>query len=376
MSSLRGVIYGLAAASLVGCAPQLLEYDATAPAAVLAPIGVPGVEDARPAFRQIFCAQLREAGVALEDDCPRYLHLLRDEAPPPLAEPPGTLHPGSIRILLVPGALGECVGESGIPFRSGVERLREAGYWVETLKLSGRSGTEHNAARIAEQLSEIPPDDGTPLVLIGYSKGVNDALTFLVEYPDLAQRVDALVGVAGSVNGSPLGDRYAGRYSAFSGLSVPGCPAGDGQMVASLTRPLNLRGLAENPLPSHVRYFSLGAYTDSAHTARALRILFASGLARMEPRNDGQTLYYDQVIPGSVLLGYLNGDHWDVVIPLRERMPFLAANSAGSPDFPRAELLESIVLFLEQYLSTGGPARSMPERPLDEAAPSPVAENG
>ena len=182
--------------------------------------------------------------------------------------------------------------------------------------------------------------------------------------------LDALVSVAGSVNGSPLADRYAGLYSAFSGLSVPGCPAGDGQLVASLTRPLNLRRLAENPLPTHVRYFSLGAYADAPHTARALRMLFASDLARMEPRNDGQTLFYDQVIPGSVLLGYLNGDHWDVVIPLREKMPFLAGNSAGSPDFPRPELLTSIVLFLEQYLTKSRPADALPN--LGKTPPSPV----
>ena len=147
MSRLRSSILGLATLGLTGCAPQLLEYDATAPAAVLAPIGVPGVEDARPEFRQIFCAQLRKAGVSAGNECSRYLHLLRDEAPPPLAAPPMALHPGSIRVVLVPGALGECVGESGIPFRRGVERLRKLGYWVETLKLSGRSGTEHNAAR-------------------------------------------------------------------------------------------------------------------------------------------------------------------------------------------------------------------------------------
>ena len=259
MSRLGRSILGLATLGLAGCAPQLLEYDATAPAAVLAPIGVPGVGDARPEFRQIFCAKLREAGVAASDDCSLYLHRLRDEPLPPPAGPASALRSGSMRILLVPGALGECVGESGIPFRSGVERLREFGYWVDTLNLSGRSGTEHNAARIAEELRKISPDAATPLVLIGYSKGVNDALTFLRKYPDLARRVDALVSVAGSVNGSPLGDRYAGMYSAFSGLSVPGCPAGDGQMVASLTRPLNLRGLAEKPLPSHVRYSLLPA---------------------------------------------------------------------------------------------------------------------
>ena len=41
------------------------------------------------------------------------------------------------------------------------------------------------------------------LVLIGYSKGAPDILGGLVTYPELAQRVAAVVSVAGSVNGSP-----------------------------------------------------------------------------------------------------------------------------------------------------------------------------
>jgi len=352
VSGVRTLLPFLASLALLGCAPQLLDYDATAPAAVVAPIGVPAIEDARPGFRRIFCNRLEKAGALATNGCSEYLHRLRDEAAPEPDVPLPALHPGSLRILLVPGALSECVGASGLPFRAGAEHLRSLGYRVESIPLSGRSGVENNAAQIAEGVRRIPAGEDVPLVLIGYSKGVNDALTFLVRYPGLAQRVDALVSVAGSVNGSPLADRYAGVYAAFADFSVGGCPPGDGQMVASLERPTNLRWLAANPLPQHVRYFSLGAYTDRRHLARALRLLFAPALARMEPRNDGQTLFYDQVIPGSVLLGYLNGDHWDVAIPLRERMPFLAGNSADSPDFPRTELLESIVLFVDQYLAT------------------------
>ncbi len=369
MSSRRPLIFVLATLGLFGCAPQLLEYDATAPAAVLAPIAVPGIEDARPEFRQIFCTQLTEAELASGESCSGYLHRLRDEAPPESAVPIVPMRAASVRILLIPGALSECVGTSGLPFRSGAERLRELGYRVETVKLSGRSGTEHNAAQIADELRRNPREADAPLVLIGYSKGVNDALIFLRRYPDLARQVDALVSVAGSVNGSPLADRYSGIYSMFAGLSVGNCPSGDGQMVASLERPRNLRWLAENPLPTHVQYFSLGAYSDRRHFARALRLFFASDLTRMEPRNDGQTLFYDQIIPGSVLLGYVNGDHWDVAIPLREKMPFFAGNTAGSADFPRSELLQSIVFFVEQYLSTHRSVDTAPDHMPVEAPP-------
>jgi hypothetical protein len=55
----------------------------------------------------------------------------------------------------------------------------------------------------------VPPRRARPLrdvVLIGYSKGTADALTLLVERPDLAPRVRALVTWGGAVGGSYLAD--------------------------------------------------------------------------------------------------------------------------------------------------------------------------
>jgi len=42
-------------------------------------------------------------------------------------------------------------------------------------------------------------------VLVGYSKGVPDIFEFLADYPELVPRVDAVVSIAGAVNGSPIG---------------------------------------------------------------------------------------------------------------------------------------------------------------------------
>ena len=39
----------------------------------------------------------------------------------------------------------------------------------------------------------------------------------------------------------------------------------------------------------------------------------------IDPLNDGQLLFIDQLIPGSALLGYVNADHWTVAIPVEEK---------------------------------------------------------
>ena len=39
-------------------------------------------------------------------------------------------------------------------------------------------------------------------------------------------------------------------------------------------------------------------------------------LAQIDGRNDSQMIFYDQIIPGSTLLGYVNADHWAIVVPI------------------------------------------------------------
>jgi hypothetical protein len=42
----------------------------------------------------------------------------------------------------------------------------------------------------------------------------------------------------------------------------------------------------------------------------------ADKLAMIDSRNDSQMIFYDQLIPGSTLVGYLNADHWAIVVPI------------------------------------------------------------
>ena len=55
--------------------------------------------------------------------------------------------------------------------------------------------------------------------------------------------------------------------------------------------------------------FTLVTVPRREHVSPLMRPAYLT-LARLEPRNDGNLLWYDQIPPGSHLLGYLDADHW------------------------------------------------------------------
>jgi hypothetical protein len=67
----------------------------------------------------------------------------------------------------------------------------------------------------------------------------------------------------------------------------------------------------------------------------------ARQLAAIDPRNDGQLLASDALLPGSTLLAELHADHWDVALP-RDRHPneMLRALTSGR-GFPREALFRT-----------------------------------
>jgi hypothetical protein len=74
-------------------------------------------------------------------------------------------------------------------------------------------------------------------------------------------------------------------------------------------------------------------------------------LAKIDPRNDSQVIYEDQIVPGSVLLGYLNADHWAVVVPVARAHPVIGSTLANRNDYPREALLEAVLRFVEEDLA-------------------------
>lgn len=39
-------------------------------------------------------------------------------------------------------------------------------------------------------------------------------------------------------------------------------------------------------------------------------------LSRVDTRNDGQVIFYDQFLQNSALVAYLNADHWAAAVPI------------------------------------------------------------
>ena len=235
------------------------------------------------------------------------------------------------------------------------------------IKVDALSGTANNARQIRDALLAMPAESGPArLVLIGYSKGAPDILDALVTYPEIRNRVAAVVSAAGAVGGSPLAND-AEQYQADMLRHFPGatCESGDGGAVASL-RPATRRAwLAANPLPMDVRYYSLVTFPQPERISSVLKSSYRK-LARIDARNDSQVIFYDQVIPGSDLMAYINADHWALAVPIARSHATIGAIFVTQNAYPREALLEAVLRFVEEDLSNNNSSdsslRSRPTR--------------
>jgi len=285
-------------------------------------------------------------------NCEQWLWKLNDEAP---VESTGigakSLDP-RLRIVMIGGAFSDCYPEASRVFAGLADRLKQEGFNIATVPTtSGRSSSQFNAREIQQFLTkEMPKVPDSPIILVGYSKGATDILEMLRAYPDVSARIGAVVSIAGSINGSPLADRYAHLYDRFvSKRRFARCLPGDGGVIDSLRTSTRLAWLAREPLPSSIRYYSVGTFTTPDGLARALKYSYRL-LSRIDLRNDGQLLAEDELIPGGTLLGYVNADHWSVALHMEDALPFWAHRRQGVHTFPQNTLLESILIYVQQDL--------------------------
>ena len=337
--------------TIIGCAaPYKYPYSTDFPAAYLHPISTPPVVDGRKRFREIFCRLLAENPEyrAEANNCEDFLLRLNDESPldknPEAVKASGTRY----RILVVPGLFNECFASIALPFEDAIEPLRDRGFKIDQLVVSGRSSSDRNAAHIAEVIENMNLDSNEDLVLVGYSKGAVDILHFLVNHPEQARQVVAVVSIAGAINGSPMASKYGDTYTNLAaGISFSSCEPGDGGAIDSLKRSMRLSWLAANPLPDSVAYFSLVTMTRRENINLLLRIGYDT-LAILSPRNDGQLLSIDQIIPGATLLGYANTDHWSIVLPLEDS--WMSYSLRMPKRFPREILMQAILFYVVETL--------------------------
>jgi hypothetical protein len=341
------------AAALAGCGTApLLTPDLAAPPAILTAAAAAGVVDGRARFREILCA-VTPANTT--PDCEAMLHRLGGEGSPsgrPVWRGPPRR---KLRLAVVPGYGADCFAGLVTVLGDARAHLETLGWPSLDLAVEGLSSSTRNALLIHDQVLAMPLPREERLVLLGYSKGAVDMLEVLTRYPEMRARVAAAVSLAGTIAGSPLADDPP-QLLPWLARNAPGsaCSAGDGGAFESLRRSTRLAMLAAYPpIGVGVPLFSLGAFVARERTSAVL-VPMHDRLAAVDPRNDSQTLFTDQVIPGSVLLGYQNADHWAVGLPLDRARPVLAALFTEHNAFPRPVMLEAVMRTVEESLLESG----------------------
>jgi hypothetical protein len=315
------------------------------------------VRDGRARFDDIFCAVLKEHGPGLPDHRPCEDALSHTVPPPPMPGNPVDLAPSRRHLVvgIVPGVGYECVEKWLEATGSAAAHIRSQGYDMRIMKVDALSGSATNARLIRDEIMAMPEEAGPPrLVLMGYSKGTPDILEAVVDYPEIRSRIAAVVSAAGAVGGSLLAnDATQGQADMMTHFPGATCKSGDQDAVRSLRTDVRRQWLAEHPLPSDIRYYSVVTLPDRERISRILSSSYDK-LAKVDARNDSQVIYSDEFIPGSTLLGFINADHWAIALPIGRSHSFVGSAFVSRNDYPREALLEAVMRYVEEDLGPDG----------------------
>jgi hypothetical protein len=350
----------IAAACLVvaGCASTpLVPFSTETPPLILVPAAQAGVQDKRGRFREIYCAVLAARVGEVPDHRPCDDALTRLGSEPTASGQPVPLGASGRHLVaaVVPGIGYSCFAKWLQPQGTVNEHVGKYGYALTAIPVDALSGTTVNARQIRDWVMAQDPGPGAPrLVLIGYSKGTPDVLEAIVNHPEIRARVAAVVSIAGAVGGSPLANE-AEQYQADVLQHFPGaaCDGGDGGGVASLRPAVRRAWLAQHPLPSSVPMYSVVTLPQPERISSILERTNRK-LNQIDSRNDSQMIFYDQLIPGSTLLGYLNADHWAVVVPIARSHDTIGSMFVTQNAYPREALTEAVLRFVEEDLAARG----------------------
>ena len=314
------------------------------------------VIDDRGRFREVFCRVLEDHGQDLPDyrHCDEALRTTGHEEGGTGAAVPLDDSKADFLILMVPGLGWNCFEDWLDLSHSGARHVAQYGYEIRMVPVDGLSGTSNNARMIRDFVNELSPEDSDRrLILMGYSKGAPDILTALVEYPELAERVDAMVSIAGAVGGSPLSED-ATQAQANMLTVVPGSQCeeedGDNDAVNSLRPDVRKSWMAANPLPPGVEYYSIVTFPEEERVSWALKNSYLL-LGETDIRNDTQLVIFDQFVPGSKVIAVANADHWAIAVPVARTHALFGSTLINRNDYPREAFLEALLRYLEEDIA-------------------------
>jgi hypothetical protein len=186
--------------------------------------------------------------------------------------------------------------------------------------------------------------------MVVYSKGLPDVLEFLLRYPQTSQQIAAIVSIAGASNGSPIADDLYEFYRDWlAGLPIPGCDRGTGEEVQDLRRDVRLGWWKRNRSAIAVPIFSLVAMPRADRVSPILKRMYEK-LSGIDPRNDGQLLWYDAIVTHGYLLGYVNADHLGVAIAASQQSP--ALSFLFKDNVPRPALVRGAIEVVAETIET------------------------
>lgn len=340
---------------LTGCASAPpVPFSTDAAPLILAPTSDAGVQDKRARFREIYCAVLEGHGHELPDYRGCDLALTRVGVEPAGNGRAVNLGPSHRHLiaLTVPGLGYDCVAPWLAPTDTVASNLRKYGYDSSVLKVDALSGSSRNARQIRDALMSMDLGTGGPrVVLVGYSKGIADLLEAIVSFPEIRSRIAAVVSAAGAVGGTPLAnDAHEYQVNLFKHFPKATCDSGNGGGLESMRPQTRQAWLAHHQLPAAIHYYSLVTFPEPDQISSILRGSYDK-LSRVDARNDGQVIFYDEVIPHSALIGFVNADHWAIALPIARTHDTVGSLFVTHNAYPREALTEALLRFIDEDLA-------------------------